>query len=192
MRVAVLGLTLAAVDDAESATVTAARRGDRAAWNALVARHDHRVVVALVAHGVAPALAREVAQEAWLRLIRQADAQRLDRLEVPGLVIRQALFLARSGARREEPPASGAAQAVEEAPSAEERYLSAERLRRAQRLLALVSDSAQRVFRLVYTQPHLSHAEVAAQVGLSEQRVRQIVCEVRKKLRAALEGENDG
>jgi RNA polymerase sigma-70 factor (ECF subfamily) len=35
----------------------------------------------------------------------------------------------------------------------------------------------------------LSHAEVAKKVGLSLQRVRQILCEVRKELREALEGE---
>jgi RNA polymerase sigma-70 factor (ECF subfamily) len=39
---------------------------------------------------------------------------------------------------------------------------------------------------LIYENPDLPHAEAAAQVGLSVQRVRQILCEVRKRLRAVL------
>ena len=35
----------------------------------------------------------------------------------------------------------------------------------------------------------MDHAEAAARLGLSLQRVRQIVCEVRKKLRDAVEEE---
>jgi RNA polymerase sigma-70 factor (ECF subfamily) len=42
------------------------------------------------------------------------------------------------------------------------------------------------VFELVYDHPELGYAEVAAQVGLSVQRVKQIVFEVRKRLRGAL------
>jgi RNA polymerase sigma-70 factor (ECF subfamily) len=185
---ATLDLPLSLRLDGPGRVEEAARLGDREAWNTLVARHNHRLVVALVGQGVPAARAREVAQEAWLRLIRQAQAQRLDRLELPGLVIRQALFLARSEARRER-----ALPADEPAPveSAEASYLSRERLAGAQAVLATCSRSAQKVFSLLYAEPHLTHAEVAAQVGLSTQRVRQILCEVRKKLRASLEGDDD-
>lgn len=186
---ATLELAWAALGSVEGETEQAARRGDRAAWSALVERHNHRVVLALIASGVLSAQARDLAQEAWLRLMSQAASQKLDRLLLPGLVIRQALFLARTQARREGPPPEAPADEVE--PSAEQRFLSAERLRRATQVLATCSQSAQRVFRLIYTQPSLSHAEVAARVGLSVQRVRQIICEVRKKLRGSLEGEFD-
>src|SRR4051812_40692516 len=74
--------------------------GDRDAWGALIARHDHKVVVALLARGVALAQARELAHQAWIRLIAQQRAGRLDRLELPGLAIRQASFLALDAARR--------------------------------------------------------------------------------------------
>ena len=73
--------------------------------------------------------------------------------------------------------------------SAEARYLAAERLTRAKARLAELSPSARKVFELLYGDPHLSHAEIAARIGLSVQRVRQIICEVRKELRADLEGE---
>jgi RNA polymerase sigma-70 factor (ECF subfamily) len=57
-------------------------------------------------------------------------------------------------------------------------------------VLSACSDSAKKVFRLAYGGDGLSHAEVAERVGLSLQRVRQILCEVRAKLRTALEGED--
>jgi RNA polymerase sigma-70 factor (ECF subfamily) len=46
---------------------------------------------------------------------------------------------------------------------------------------------AQQVFREVYGPAEASHADVARRLGLSVQRVRQIVCEVRARLRRALE-----
>jgi RNA polymerase sigma factor (sigma-70 family) len=190
MRVAMLDMPFTGAEAAESQTETSARSGDRGAWNALIARHDRRVVLTLLGAGLLPAQARDVAQEAWLRLIRQADAGKLARLQLPGLVVRQALFLAQSVARK------GGAAVVDADPSTsvtvespEARYLAAERLTRAKARLAELSPSAQKVFELLYGEPHLSHAEIAARIGLSVQRVRQIICEVRKELRADLEGE---
>ena len=57
----------------------------------------------------------------------------------------------------------------------------------ALRVLATCSASAQAVFRALYDDPPPSHDVVAKRVGLSVQRVRQILCEVRKKIREALE-----
>lgn len=173
----------------EGATEAAARTGDRGAWTELIARHNRRVVLSLLAHGVLPAQAKEMAQEAWLRLITQADAKKLARLELPGLAIRQALFLARSEARK---PGSSP-DSLEEVPesavdSGETQFFDRERLQKAHERLQDLSPSARAVFERLYGDPQLSHAEVAARVGLSVQRVRQIVCEVRKVLRAELEG----
>lgn len=173
----------------EGATEAAARGGDRGAWTELIGRHNRRVQLSLLAHGVLPAQAREIAQEAWLRLITQADAHKLGRLELPGLAIRQALFLARSEARKpgqEHQPLEDAPEASTE--SAEAVFFSRERLQKAHERLQDLSPSARAVFERLYGDPQLSHAEVAARVGLSVQRVRQIVCEVRKVLRAELEG----
>lgn len=183
-----MDITLEGSAEMEGATEAAARTGDRSAWTELITRHNRRVVLSLLAHGVLPAQAKELAQEAWLRLITRADAKKLDRLELPGLAIRQALFLARSEARK-----PGANQALEDAPeaateSAEALFFSRERLQKAHQRLQDLSPSARAVFERLYGDPQLSHAEVAARVGLSVQRVRQIVCEVRKVLRAELEG----
>ena len=172
----------------EGATEAAARTGDRGAWTELIARHNRRVVLSLLAQGVLPAQAKEMAQEAWLRLITQADAKKLARLELPGLAIRQALFLARSEARKP----GQAPDSLDDVPEAaidsgEEQFFDRERLQKAHERLQDLSPSARAVFERLYGDPQLSHAEVAARVGLSVQRVRQIVCEVRKVLRAELE-----
>lgn len=191
MRVAMLDMPFPAADSTEGPTEASARGGDREAWNELIALHNRRVVLVLVGAGLPPAQARDVAQEAWLRLIRQADAGKLERLQLPGLAVRQALFLARSEARK-----SGAVTADAGPPltaptveSPEARFLAVERLTRAKARLSELSPSAQKVFGLLYGEPHLSHAEIAARIGLSVQRVRQIICEVRKELRADLEGD---
>ncbi|MEW5740611.1 MAG: sigma-70 family RNA polymerase sigma factor [Myxococcota bacterium] len=184
-----LDMPFTGADAAESPTEASARAGDREAWNELIARHDRRVVLVLLGAGLKPQQARDVAQEAWLRLIRQADSGKLERLQLPGLVVRQALFLAHSEARKaghQVAEGEGPGLAVE---SPEARYLALERLQRAKERLAELSPSAQKIFGLLYGEPHLSHAEIAARIGLSVQRVRQIICEVRKELRAGLEGE---
>lgn len=183
-----MDITLEGSVKREGATEEAARTGDRAAWTELIARHNRRVVLSLLAHGVLPAQAKEMAQEAWLRLITRADAKKLDRLELPGLAIRQALFLARSEARKpgqENESLDDAPEAATESPEA--LFCSRERLQKAHERLQDLSPSARAVFERLYGDPQLSHAEVAARVGLSVQRVRQIVCEVRKVLRAELE-----
>jgi RNA polymerase sigma-70 factor (ECF subfamily) len=178
----------------EAQLATRALTGDRSAWDALFGRHNRRVLVALLAHGVRIEQAREIAQDAWIRLIEQQRAGRLVRLSLPGLAIAQALLLARDRARRA-PNArhhvglddvSDAALAAR-SDDAVEQFCTRDQLARAVHLLTTLGPSAQRVFAIIYQSPGVEHAAVAREVGLSVQRVRQIIHEVRKKLRAAFE-----
>ena len=131
-----------------------------------------------------------------MRLVEQQRHGRLERLQLPGLAIAQATFLALEAARREgattrrhdpiDEPAIAAALADPRA-DAESRLVTEERVECALEVLATCSASAKKVFRLAYGGDGLSHTEVAERVGLSLQRVRQILCEVRAKLRTALE-----
>jgi RNA polymerase sigma factor (sigma-70 family) len=169
----------------------AALVGDAAAWSRLIARHDHTVVVALLARGVPLDRAREITQDTWLRLMEQQRAGRLRELRLPGLAIVQAGFLAASEHRRgarfvdaPEPSADSSSGAT-----AEQTTIQKERLRRVARALNSCPANARRVFELVYDNPELTYAEVATRVGLSTQRVKQIVCEVRQRLRDALDEE---
>jgi RNA polymerase sigma factor (sigma-70 family) len=163
--------------------------GARAAWELLIRRHERSVVVALLARGLPLDAAQEMAQDAWARLMEQSRRGALRELVLPALAIRQALFIALDSRRRR----AGAAEALERgAPtpspqvSVEERLVHRERLERALHALRGCSSSAQRVFLLAYQDGGLPHGEIASQVGLSLQRVRQTLCEVRHRLRQAL------
>lgn len=163
------------------------------AWNTLIKRHNHRVLVSLLARGIPMDRAKELVQETWLQLIEQQRRGRLQRIELPGLAIRQAFFLAMADLRRRHP---GRAEPLTAFPvevpvavvdSVEREILTKQQLAQAQRALGECSESARQVFRLLYEDPDRAHLDVANEVGLSIQRVRQIICEVRKKLRPILE-----
>jgi RNA polymerase sigma-70 factor (ECF subfamily) len=180
----------------DSTVCEAALRGDPDAWNALVQRHNRRVVVTLLARGLSIDQAKDIAQEAWIRLFEQQRLGRLGQLRLPGLAIAQAAFIALEASRRDAVARRHelldglvmAAAVTDPQGDAELRLLTEERVERAVDALSHCSLSARRVFRLAYGGEGLSHSDVAERVGLSLQRVRQILCEVRARLRRALEG----
>lgn len=158
-------------------------------WKHRIAEHDHVVVLALLSKGVRLFDARDLSQEAWTRLIEADRAGRLERIELPGLVIRQAMFLLaerrRVGGRRVEVD-------VDEAVSLPAAEASQADIVEARQQLGLVSASlaklpvrGQQVMNSMLDSND-GHAEQAARVGLSVQRFRQALCEVRARLRAAL------
>jgi len=178
----------------ESPTTAArALQGDSAAWDDLFRTHNRRVVLTLISRGIAPDAARDLAQAAWMRLYEQQQRRRLPRLSLPGLVVTQAMYLAKDRARGGDQRFTHVHFDYDTAATDNiaQRLIDRNRLDRAHDVLSGCSDSAQRVFRAIYTAPGSSAAEVADQTGLSVQRVRQIVCEVRKKLRAAMKEHND-
>jgi RNA polymerase sigma-70 factor (ECF subfamily) len=194
-RLGVLSASDGAIRAREAASAEelarAALAGDVAAWAALIARHEHRVVVSLLARGLPIERARELAQETWLRLMEQQRAGRLSALSLPGLAIVQARFLAANEGRRRDATAAALAEEPATAVTLEDEALGKERLARMSRAFAACSPGARRVFEMVYDHPELGYAEVAARVGLSLQRVKQIVCEVRRRLRDAIEEEGE-
>jgi RNA polymerase sigma factor (sigma-70 family) len=160
--------------------------GDRGAWEELIGRHNHKVIVSLLARGVLLERARDIAQETWTRLIANQQAGRLRLLALPGLAIVQAGYLAASDWRRRGRELAGPPPGQASA-DPETQLLGREALARLQAALGDCPPSARRVFELCYQQPELGYEQVAVEVGLSTQRVKQIVCEVRKRLRLALE-----
>jgi RNA polymerase sigma-70 factor (ECF subfamily) len=182
----------------EDPLIVRALAGDNDAWTELVALHDRRVFLTLLSRGIRPDEARDLCQESWARLLERQRGGRLAQLRLPGLAIAQALYLAIDARRRSAREATGLEDALESleiadpACSVEERLLGRQRLDRAQRVIDALGASARAVFDAVYRGGAAPHAETAARLGLSEQRVKQIVCEVRKKIRAALaEGDAD-
>ena len=178
----------------EERVVALALGGQREAWDALIASHGHRVLVSLLARGARVDIARDLAQETWSVLIARQRAGQLDRLELPGLAITQAHFLLlehRRASARAASPLDDASAPPDPAPSAEDRLLSRQQLARAHDELQRCPPRARDVFALVYDNPGLPHAEAARRTGLSVQRVRQTLCEVRARLRAVLESNDE-
>jgi RNA polymerase sigma-70 factor (ECF subfamily) len=182
-----------ASDEATAGLLERASRGDRDAWGSLIARYDGRVVALLVARGVRIDRARELAQDAWARLLEKSRAGALGELKLPGLVFQQAIFLATDAARRgrwEVRLSHGDGEvpdARDPAPGAEEVLLSRAALAAARASFEECSPAEQRIFRALYERPEATCRMVAEALGVSEQRVKQVAYEVRKRLRAALE-----
>ena len=172
-----------------------ALEGQSSAWDEIVRRHSQRVLLALLAHGVPWDAAQDLVQEVWLRLVRQQRAGRLQSLVLPGLAIAQAGWLAREEGRtrrRREGILSGMVAAgvddVDHDPGADpvEQAIGRERLDRIRKELEACPPRARQIFLAVYGPGGRSHAEVARDLGLSVQRVRQTLCEVRARVRIAL------
>ena len=156
-------------------------------WEAAVRTWNARVVASVLALSVPFDQAEELASQAWQRLLEQQRAGALVEIQLPGLVIKQARFLALSWLRAAKRETGLEDQDALLAPGDPERALIARRdVETALRVLRTSSRSAQAVFDLIYDDPPPSHDEVASRLGLSVQRVRQILCEVRKKIREAL------
>src|ERR1700693_5455214 len=71
-----------AVGGDEATLAARALGGDGAAWSALVQKHNHRVVVSLLARGVRIDRAKDIAQDAWMRLVEQQVQCRLASLSL--------------------------------------------------------------------------------------------------------------
>ncbi|MFO0599205.1 MAG: sigma-70 family RNA polymerase sigma factor [Myxococcaceae bacterium] len=164
-----------------------ARAGERDAWASLVERWRHRVVVALMAEGFGVEGARDLAQEAWAAIWDKHQRGELDQLELPGLVIAHARLLAKDQRRRARRALTDGTEEPAVAP-VEPRVIAAQTLRRVEAVLGQRPAQQQRIFRRAIEQ-HIPHADLASEEGLSLQRVRQIIWEVRTALRAELEGE---
>jgi DNA-directed RNA polymerase specialized sigma24 family protein len=146
----------------------------------------YRSVLAL---GLGPERAREIVQAAWMRLIEQDARGALDRIELPGLAIRQARYLALKELHRAklETRTLAVVPDPQGAPDTERVVGTREQIARMLAALATCSVTVRRVFGLVYAKPGGNAAAAAKELGLSHQRVLQILCETRAYLRRALE-----
>ncbi len=164
------------------------------AWNKIIRGSERRVLLSLLARGVRLDRAREICHETWARLYEQYSLGRLDRLAFPGIAIVQAGFIAAQDGRR-----AGSARMharleltpevkalIDPLSSPEEQIASRQLLERAARALEQCSPRAQEIFQVVYNNPDAPHAELARHLGLSVQRLRQTLCEVRARIRRAL------
>jgi len=178
--------------------VTSDRRAlagaERDAWDAIIRRHHHRVVISVLALGVRPSRAHEIANDAWARLLEKRLAGELETMAFPGLAITQARFLAFDDLRataRERRRRQGLEAIRDLALPAVGQAFSEAELQTIAAALADCSQRQQMVFRMIYANPGVPHDKLAAKLGLSVQRVRQILCEVRRAIRDRLAERGD-
>jgi len=160
-------------------------------WDEAIRRHDRQVYLSVLALGVPPERAREISQSAWTRLMEKHAEGALSELELPGLAIRQARFLALNEHARTKTEKRVLAAVPDPAPSSDVERAVASRAELARVLAALetCTPTARKVFRLVYATPGGDAASAARAIGLSLQRVRQILCETRAHIRKQLAAE---
>jgi RNA polymerase sigma factor (sigma-70 family) len=154
-------------------------------WDDEIRAHDRRVYLSVLALGLSPDRAREITQAAWTRLIEQQAKGALAEIELPGLAIRQARFLAFNELKRTRTEQRTLAAVPDPPPQPDtERIVgSRQEIDRVLAALATCSPQARKIFRLVYATPNGTAASAAKEVGLSLQRVRQILCETRALIR---------
>jgi RNA polymerase sigma-70 factor (ECF subfamily) len=132
-----------------------------------------------------------------MRLMAQQRAGQLRTLELPGLAIAQVRWLAREARRTWARRASIAPTVAATGPETEvadpcedndptARAEQDDRARRVRLALAACPQRMQQVMLAVYGSDPRTHAEVARELGLSVQRVRQTVCEARARIRRTL------
>ena len=171
-----------------------ARTGDRAAWDQLYRLHHRRVLLSLLGRGVPMARAQELCQAAWARAMARSDEGRLGELKLPGLLVTMARRMAIDAWRSQRHEHLWADddemdRALDGGVLPERRVADRERLRLALDALDALGDRkprARQIFLLVY-RDGLPAAEVARQLDISVQRVRQTLTEVRAHLRAQLD-----
>ena len=162
------------------------------AWDQLIEVHSRRVVVALLARGLPLDRAKDLADDAWVRIIQQHRAGRLPELKIPGIVIMQALFLARDAQRVSMRRAAVDARMGGDYglqggnDDVEKQLLAREQLRRIAKVVEAASPTARRVFELSYGESNRDASEIAEEIGISIQRVRQVTCELRKRIRGVV------
>jgi len=175
-----------------------ALEGQPLAWDEVVRRYSHRVRLVLLARGITWDAAEDLIQETWLRLVRQQRDGRLRTLELPGLAIAQSEWLAREAlrthARRQaiasvSTPSTAALWEIPGAEADDDPAASAERtdrLRAGLRVLGELPPRMRQIVERACAGDDVAHADVARELGISVQRVRQTLCEARARMRAAL------
>jgi RNA polymerase sigma factor (sigma-70 family) len=151
--------------------VTRARNGDKQAWNALVERYAPLIWSICRRHQLGGSDAEDVGQSVWLQLVDQLDRIR-DPVALPGWLAtttrRECLRVLRAA---REPLAPGSASDAENMPdeqagSAEQEPLVAERHAALREAFQALPPSGQRLIGMLIEDPPVPYAEISAMLGI--------------------------
>lgn len=130
--------------------------------------------------------AKDLAQEAWASIWSRHARGELPDLQLPGLIVTHARFLAKNLRRHQRLVAALTPEPDDVAPAADEAFVARETVENARRALNVHNPQHRRIF-WAAIEAQRAHADIAQDEGLSIQRVRQIIWEVRCTLRERLE-----
>ncbi|HVF13398.1 MAG TPA: sigma-70 family RNA polymerase sigma factor [Acidimicrobiales bacterium] len=157
-------------DPPNGVLVRAAREGDAAAWDALVARFAGRVRIVARSYRLSDADAEDVSQVTWLRLVANLDKIRdPDRVGawLDTTASHEALRIIRRAGRHGTGDEGWEDAIVSTDPEADTGMLVAERDRALWKAMGMLSPPCQRLLRLLSADPPLSYEEVSAVLEMS-------------------------
>ncbi|MGR3782842.1 MAG: RNA polymerase sigma factor [Albimonas sp.] len=177
--------------DDDDALMARAAAGEQAASRALIARHGPRALGLAVSMLADRAEAEDVAQEAMLRLWKQAPKWRPGEAQVGTWLHRVVQNLAIDRLRRrrrwsqEDPP-----ERPDGAPGAEARLAEADRAAALRGAISALPDRQRAALTLRHF-AELSNPEIAARLELSVEAVESLLARARRSLAAALRDRRD-
>jgi RNA polymerase sigma factor (sigma-70 family) len=152
-------------DPAVGDLVRAARKGDSAAWDELVALFAGRVRAVARSFRLSQADIEDVSQVTWLRLVANLDQIRdPDRVGawLATTAAHECLRIVRRSGRHTVGDEGWEDAIVSTDPAADARMLASERDRALWKAMGMLSGSCQRLLRLLTTDPPPSYDEVSA------------------------------
>lgn len=152
--------------------VSGARSGDQRAWDALVAQFASLIWSICRRYRLGDADAEDVGQSVWLQLVDHLDQVR-DPAALPGWLAtttrRECIRVLRvtTGVQSAGRGAGVESIAGEQAWTAEQEVLAAERHAALQEALADLSPAGQRLMAMLVADPPVPYAEIAARLGMA-------------------------
>jgi RNA polymerase sigma factor (sigma-70 family) len=165
------------LEKSDAELVAACRRGDEAAWNALVERYQRLIITIPRRAGLTEEQAADVFQEVFLTLF-----EKLDEIEQPEKIRSWIVTTAKfktwgvvRGAKgfytpeTEEEMESEMASLADASPLADERLIELEQQHQIRTALKEIEERCQKILSMIYLRDAAaSYAEVAAAIGVGE------------------------
>jgi RNA polymerase sigma factor (sigma-70 family) len=150
--------------------VSAARNGDKEAWDRLVVRYAPLVWSVCLRYRLGRAQADDVSQSVWLRLVEQLDRLR-EPAALPGWLVtttQRECLRAQNAARRELPlgPVLDEDMPDQQTPTADRELLEAERRVALREAFTHLPPDCQQLISFLVQDPPVPYKEISARLGI--------------------------
>lgn len=170
----------------DESVVREAAEGSKEAWDVLYALYNTTVIGVFLSHRVPRQLALELAQEVWIRLISKARNGQIANISMPGLLVQEAWFRVRDHWRRNQRNPIEFTDTVPDiasnGPDSQQQASVRVALAHSSRFLMALTPRQREVL-VLRIQRELGFDEIANQLNISLQRVRQLFSQARQRMR---------